>query len=88
MKNATICLGVKKFTSKDGRNFCVLETSAPFSDREIQNGCKGSRVEEIFLPDHLHGKADGLTIGGQIAFDYTVVSGRAYVDDVYDVKTK
>lgn len=88
MKNATICLGVKKFTSKDGRNFCVLETSVPFSDREIQNGCKGSRVEEIFLPDHLHGKVDGLTIGGQIAFDYTVVSGRAYVDDVYDVKTK
>lgn len=88
MKNATICLGVKKFTSKDGRNFCVLETSAPFSDREIQNGCKGSRVEEIFLPDHLHGKADGLTIGGQIAFDYTVVSGRAYVDDVYNVKEK
>lgn len=88
MKNATICLGVKKFTSKDGRNFCILETSAPFSDREVQNGCKGSRVEEIFLPEHLFNKADTLTIGGQIAFDYTVVSGRAYVDDVYDVKTK
>jgi hypothetical protein len=88
MKNATICLGVKKFTSKDGRNFCILETSAPFSDREIANGCKGSRVEEIFLPEHLHNKADTLTVGGQIAFDYTVVSGRAYVDDVYDVKAK
>lgn len=88
MKNATILLGVKKFTSKDGRNFCILETSVPFSDREIQNGCRGSRVEEVFLPDRLHGKADSLTVGGQIAFDYSVTGGRAYVDDVYDVKAK
>ena len=88
MKNATILLGVKKFTSKDGRNFCILETSVPFSDREVQNGCRGSRVEEVFLPDELHAKSDALTVGGQIAFDYQVVSGRAYVDDVYDVKAK
>lgn len=88
MKNATTLLGVKKFTSKDGRNFCVLETSAPFSEHEIQNGCAGSRVEEVFLPEILHGKVDSLTVGGQIAFDYSVVGGRAYVDDVYDVKAK
>lgn len=88
MKNATTLLGIKKFASKDGRNFCVLETSAPFSDREVQNGSKGSRVEEVFLPEHLHDKADSLTVGGQISFDYQVMGGRAYVDDVYDVKSR
>lgn len=88
MKNATTLLGVKKFTSKDGRNFCILETSAPFSDREAQYGSRGSRVQEVFLPDHLHGKADSLTVGGQIAFDYSVTGGRAYVDDVFNVKEK
>ena len=86
MKNEIILLGIKRFTSKEGKAFAVLEVSTPFSDREQKLGCVGSRVEEIFLPDSLHGKSESLAVGSPLGIDYEVINGRAYVDDVYTLK--
>lgn len=44
MKNEKILLGIKKFTSKAGKDFAVLQIAEPFTEREAISGCVGSRV--------------------------------------------
>ena len=43
-------VGYKRFTSKKGERYCVAQVVGDFSQRDIDNGCCGSKVEEVFLP--------------------------------------
>ena len=86
MKNAKIMLGIKKFTSKAGKDFAVLQIAEPFTDREAVSGCVGSRGSEIFCPDDLRSQADSLVIGKPIDLVYDVVGGRAYLVGFSSIK--
>lgn len=45
-------LGYKKFESKkDGKQYCIANVCYEYTDKEVDNGCIGSRCEEVFLPD-------------------------------------
>lgn len=81
-----ILLGVKKFTSKKGENYCTLELEIPFNQREITNGCKGSRVESVFVPTELMDKVDTLVVGKPINIQYDVIGSKAYIIDFVSEK--
>lgn len=76
-------LGVKHFTSKKGKEYAVLQITAPFTQYETNAGSVGVKVEEKFVPDNLLDKASSLTVNKPIAFDYDVSGGRAYVLDFH-----
>lgn len=86
MKNEKILLGIKKFTSKAGKDFAVLQIAEPFVQREVDSGCVGSRVSEIFCPDDLRSQVDTLVIGKPIDLVYDVVGGRAYLVGFSSIK--
>lgn len=86
MKNNQTLVGVKRFISKKGKEYAVLQTTVPFNDREIESGCTGIKVEEIFVPDGLMIRLDSLSINKPIHFDYEIVGNRAYVADFYTDK--
>ena len=80
MKN--VLLGVKKFTStKSGaeKKYEVIIVSGSFNDRSLENGCFGSDVSEIFLPEKLHGRLEPAHIGKEIVLDYEISGTKAYL---------
>lgn len=77
-----VLLGVKKFSSeKSGtkKDYEVILVSGPFNQRSIENGCFGSDVSEIFLPDNLRGRLNPADIGKDIVLDYDVNGNKAYL---------
>lgn len=46
-------LGFNKFTSKKGNVCCMLQLSRDFTDKELEAGSCGLRVEDAFLPAEL-----------------------------------
>ena len=79
--NVKTLVGVRRFVSKKGQKFAVLQLNSPFSQRELTNGCAGTRVQEQFVPENLYDKVDTLVLGKPISFTYDVDGGRAYVVD-------
>lgn len=81
-------VGYKRFQGKkDNKTYCVAEVVSNFSNRELDNGCVGQKVEEIFLPPE---KVDFLNpshLGKEIKFEYELSGGRAYLVD-FEVITK
>lgn len=86
MKETTILLGVKKFTSKEGKDYAILNVSMPFTQSEVNNGSVGINVDSKFVPTELLSKVNDLEINKPIHFDYNVVGKSAYVVDFYTVK--
>lgn len=80
-KNDVILVGVKRFVSKAGKEYAVLQTTAPFNLREQIAGSVGCKVEETFVPETLLNKVDSLKINAPIKFDYEVVGRNAYIVD-------
>lgn len=79
-------VGIKRFASKQGKPYVIINITADYSPAQIQNGCVGKRVEEVFLPDDLHGVLKDSDIGKDIVIDYDVVGNRSYVIGVAVVK--
>lgn len=77
--NEVKILGYRKFNSKDGKPFCILQVHSPFSDREIQYGACGNKVEELWLPPELHTLINPQCIGKAAQLSYTVNGRNAYV---------
>lgn len=74
-------VGYKRFTSKKGERYCVAQVVSQFSQRDLDNGCCGSKVEEVFLPAE---KVDFLNpshIGKDIEFQYELSGNRAFLID-------
>lgn len=89
MGNNTVTLvGVKKFKSKKGKDYAILQTTTPFNQREEYAGCVGLKIEEIFVPDQLLEKVSTLKIGKPVHFDYEISGTRAYVADFYSSDAK
>lgn len=78
-------VGYKRFTSKKGERYCVAQVVSDFSQRDIDNGCCGSRVEEIFLPAERVDELNPSHIGKEIKFDYELSGNRAYLVDFHVV---
>ena len=75
-------LGYRKFNSKTGKPFCILQTSKPFTDREMEYGACGQKIEEVWLPESCHDAVNPQIIGKNAEISYTVQNGRAYIEDV------
>lgn len=74
-------VGFKKFTSKAGKVYCVANVVTPYSQRELDNGYVGDKVEEMFLPDDKKELLKASDVGKDIDFVYDIVGNRAYIVD-------
>lgn len=72
-------VGFKHFTSKKGVSYCVANVVSSYNDREIQNDCVGSKVEEVFLPEEQKDYLKPSDIGKKVNLDYEISGGRAYL---------
>lgn len=79
-------VGVKRFVSKKGKDYAILQLTAPFTSNEISNGSFGAKIEEQFVPDDLLDKVSDLVVGKPVGFSYDVVGNRAYVIDFWSEK--
>lgn len=76
-------IGYRRFKSrKNNKEYCVANVLSSYNDREIENGCAGEKVDEIFLPDKFLNTLQPSDIGSPIRFDYEVSGGRAYIIDL------
>lgn len=76
-------MGYREFNSKKTGRLCkMLAVATPYNASEVQSGCVGFRVEDIFLPDDCGLKVSDSDIGKEVVIDYNVVGGRAYVNGV------
>ncbi len=74
-------IGVKRFVSKQGKEFAILQTTVPFSPNELKGGSFGLRVQEDFVPEPLLSKVDSLEVNKPIIYEYNIVGNRAYISD-------
>lgn len=75
-------VGYKRFTSKKGVNYCVANVVSEYNDRDKENNCFGSKVEEIFLPDSAYDLLTPKDIGHELSLQYDIVGNRAYIAGV------
>lgn len=75
-------IGYRKFKSKKGEEFCIVQASEPYSKREEQYGAYGDKVEDVFIPKDYHNLIDEFCIGKKLALTYTIQGGKAYIDSV------
>lgn len=72
-------LGYRKFNSKAGKALCIVTASSPYTDREIEHGACGVKVEELWLPEECHAMINPQVVGKNIELSYSVSNGRAYI---------
>lgn len=78
----TKLMGYKRFTGKNGKAYCVAEVVMDGTERDIQNGLVGQKVQEVFLPENKYDFFKPEHVGKELRFDYELSGGRAYVVDV------
>lgn len=75
-------VGFKKFTSKKGQPLCIAIISYPFTAKEVENGCVGLNVDQIFLPQEQYNYLLPGDIGKPVTTQYDIVGGRAYLREL------
>lgn len=76
-------VGYRRFTSKkNGQEYCVASVVSDLSDTEKSNGYVGQKTEDIFLPAEQINFLNPSHIGKELVCDYTISSGRAYLNHV------
>lgn len=76
-------LGYRKFTSKAGKSCCVATVSFELTEREKADGMVGVRVDNnMFMPAHQVDLLRPVDVGHELVLDYSVSSGRAYLENV------
>lgn len=75
-------LGYRQFNSKTGKPYCILQTTYPFTDRELEHGACGNKIEEVWLPENLHSLVNPQIVGKMAHFTYTIQGNKAYIQDV------
>lgn len=82
-------VGFKKFVSKkDGTRYCVMQIVGDFSRRDLDNGCVGQKVEEVFCPADMVDKINQTHIGKGVKLDYELSGSRAYLVGVEFIDAK
>lgn len=74
-------VGYKRFKSKKGQDLCIATVVSPYSQRDLDRGCVGSRSEDVFLPDSLVNMLEPKHIDKNVEISYDIVGGRVYVSD-------
>ena len=75
-------LGYRMFNSKAGKPFCILQCTTPFTDRELNHGACGNKIEEVWLPEELQKLVNPQIVGKMAHITYTIQNGRAYIQDI------
>ena len=77
-------LNIKNFHSnKKNVDYTVIGILRDATQKEIQGGLIGNTVyEEVFAPDYLVNKFTDKNLGQEIERKYTIVNGKAYLDDI------
>lgn len=77
-----LLVGFRKFTSKNGVRYCVVDVLSDYREHELKNGCFGQRASELFLPEHCTDVISSSDIGKSLQVDYDVVGNKAYISNV------
>lgn len=75
----TKLVGYRKFTSKNGKEYCVAEVVSDITEREANRGFVGQKVEELFMPEDQVDIFKPTDIGKEIETTYELSGGRAYL---------
>lgn len=77
-------LNIHNFHSeKKNADYSIIQIIRDLTPREVKSGFLGTQtVEEIFLPDNLVGKFNASHIGKEIARQYSIIGGKAILDDI------
>lgn len=75
-------LGFRKFTSKEGKNCCIVTVLAPYTDREVTHGARGTKAEEVWIPEDYQSAIQDNAVGKMLVVGYSIVGGRAYINSV------
>lgn len=74
--------GYRKFNSKKGAACCIVQVGAPYSDKEVEHGACGTKIEEVWIPEESQNLINPQCIGKSLELGYSIVGGRAYIDSV------
>lgn len=75
-------IGYKRFISKSGIELCIAQLIKEYSQRDIDNGCCGHCVEEVFLPNSQVDYLIPEDIGKEVELNYTINGNRAFLDEI------
>lgn len=76
----TKLVGYRKFaSSKNGKEYCVAQVVSDVTEREVNRGFVGQKVEELFLPEDQIDVFKPSDIGKEIETTYELSGGRAYL---------
>lgn len=75
-------VGIKNFTSKNGKECTILNIESPFTPAEQGRGCTGLNVQSVFAPNHLVGTFTDKELNKNLELNYIIEGGRAYLNDI------
>lgn len=77
-------LGIKKFTSKDGKKCCMVFVEDDFSMFDKCNAeiCVGKKTDVVWVPEAIAHKVTGKDVGKNLVVTSTISRGKAYINDI------
>lgn len=77
-------VGIKKFTSKDGKKCCIVFVEDDFSmfDKGNAEICAGKKVDVVWVPDTIAHKVSDKDVGKNLVVNSTISRGKAYINDI------
>ncbi len=77
-------LGIKKFTSKDGKKCCMIFVEDDFSmfDKGNAEICVGKKVDVVWVPETIAHKVTDKDVGKNLVVNSTISRGKAYINDI------
>lgn len=77
-------LGIKKFTSKNGKKMCMLFVESPFStfDRSNAELIAGNKTDTEWIDEEVAKKVDASLVGKNITLVKEISGNRAYITDI------
>lgn len=77
-------LGIKKFTSKDGKKCCMVFVEDDFSMFDKCNAeiCVGKKTDVVWVPEAIAHKISDKDVGKNLVVTSTISRGKAYINDI------
>lgn len=77
--------GIKRFTSKDGKPTIIVYVLSDLSVYDVQYGCAGRKVQEIFIPEQFHALFKDDSVIGKFLLRHYVLDGDKAVVSKFEV---